>query len=154
MDNKSLNIEEIVKLIPHRYPILLVDRLLEYEASKYAIALKNVTINESFFLGHFPGRPLMPGVLIVEALAQTSAILVAKSDVGDPENKLVYFMSIDKVKFRNPVVPGDTIKLKVDVVQNRGSVWKFTGVARVEDKIVAEASFAAMMVDKEKEDDK
>ena len=148
MSKKELNIEEIIKLIPHRYPILLVDRLLEYESGKSALGLKNVTFNEPYFMGHFPNRPIMPGVLIIEALAQTSAILVAKSSVDNPENKLVYFMSIDKVKFRKPVIPGDSVKLKVTTVQNRGSVWKFNGRALVNDEVVTEASFAAMIVDK------
>ena len=148
MTKKELNIEEIIKLIPHRYPILLVDRLLEYEAGKSALGLKNVTFNEPYFMGHFPDRPIMPGVLIIEALAQTSAILVAKSSIDNPADKLVYFMSIDKVKFRKPVIPGDTVKLKVTTVQNRSSVWKFDGQALVDGEVVTEASFAAMIVDK------
>ena len=148
-DNLALNIEDIIKLIPHRYPILLVDRLLEYKENISAVGLKNVTFNEPHFMGHFPAKSVMPGVLIVEALAQTSAILVSKSNsTEDTSDKLVYFMSIDKAKFRKPVVPGDTLKLKVTVAQRRSSnVWKFDGIATVNDKVVTEASFTAMVID-------
>ncbi len=146
MSDTSLNIEEIIKLIPHRYPILLVDKIKEYEIGKSATGIKNVTFNEPHFMGHFPDKSLMPGVLIIEALAQTSAILVAKTMVK--EDFLVYFMSIDSVKFRKPVVPGDVLELKVDAIQNRGSVWKFDGKAYVDGEVVTEARFAAMLVDK------
>lgn len=147
--NLPLGIEEIMDLIPHRYPILLVDRLLEYEENVSATGLKNVTFNEPCFMGHFPGKSIMPGVLIVEALAQTSAILVSKSSGEDARDKLVYFMSIDKAKFRKPVVPGDNMELKVKVAQRRSrGVWKFDGVAVVDGNVVTEASFTAMMVDR------
>jgi 3-hydroxyacyl-[acyl-carrier-protein] dehydratase len=146
--SKELSLEEITQLIPHRYPMLLVDKILDFEPNKTATGLKNVTFNEPHFNGHFPGKPIMPGVLIVEALAQTSAVLVAKSQ-GDESDKLVYFMSIDGVKFRHPVVPGDSLILKVKTIQNRGSVWKFEGKAYVKDKLVTEAKFAAMIADKE-----
>jgi len=143
---KEILHEEILKLIPHRYPILLVDKILDYEENKTATALKNVTFNEPHFNGHFPNKPIMPGVLIVEALAQTAAILVSKS-ISDNKNKLVYFMSIDAVKFRKPVIPGDSLHLKVEAIHNRGAVWKFKGKALVNDKIVTEANFAAMIAD-------
>jgi 3-hydroxyacyl-[acyl-carrier-protein] dehydratase len=145
---KTIEAGEILQLIPHRYPIMLVDRVVDYEENKYAEGIKNVTFNEPQFNGHFPNHPIMPGVLIVEALAQTSAILVSKSQVDNPEDKLVFFMSIEKAKFRKPVIPGDTLTLRVDVVQNRGSVWKFDGKGLVNGKVVAESSFSAMIVDK------
>ena len=145
---KTIEASEILRLIPHRYPIMLVDRVVDYEVNKYAEGIKNVTFNEPHFTGHFPDHPIMPGVLIVEALAQTSAILVSKSQVDNPEDKLVFFMSIEKAKFRKPVVPGDTLTLRVDVVQNRGSVWKFDGKGFVNGKVVAESSFSAMIADK------
>jgi 3-hydroxyacyl-[acyl-carrier-protein] dehydratase len=145
---KTIEASEILRLIPHRYPIMLVDRVVDYEENKYAEGIKNVTFNEPHFTGHFPDHPIMPGVLIVEALAQTSAILVSKSQVDNPEDKLVFFMSIEKAKFRKPVVPGDTLTLRVDVVQNRGSVWKFDGKGFVNGKVVAESSFSAMIADK------
>ena len=145
---KTIEASEILRLIPHRYPIMLVDRVVDYEENKYAEGIKNVTFNEPHFTGHFPDHPIMPGVLIVEALAQTSAILVSKFQVDNPEDKLVFFMSIEKAKFRKPVVPGDTLTLRVDVVQNRGSVWKFDGKGFVNGKVVAESSFSAMIADK------
>ncbi|MBT4922573.1 MAG: 3-hydroxyacyl-ACP dehydratase FabZ [Rickettsiales bacterium] len=148
--SKTIEASEIIKLIPHRYPIMLVDRVVDYKANEYAEGIKNVTYNEPQFNGHFPGHPIMPGVLIVEALAQTSAILVSKSNLDNPEEKLVYFMSIDKAKFRKPVIPGDTVKLRVDVIQHRGGVWRFEGKAYVDDKVVAECSFSAMITDKPK----
>ncbi|MBT4989097.1 MAG: 3-hydroxyacyl-ACP dehydratase FabZ [Rickettsiales bacterium] len=146
--SKTIEAAEIIKLIPHRYPIMLVDRVIDYKVNEYAEGIKNVTYNEPQFNGHFPGYPIMPGVLIIEALAQTSAILVSKSSIDNPEEKLVFFMSIDKAKFRKPVIPGDTLRLRVDVVQTRGSVWRFEGKAYVQDKLVAESSFAAMISDK------
>jgi 3-hydroxyacyl-[acyl-carrier-protein] dehydratase len=146
--SKIIEASEIIKLIPHRYPIMLVDRVIDYKVNEYAEGIKNVTFNEPQFNGHFPGYPIMPGVLIIEALAQTSAILVSKSSIDNPEEKLVFFMSIDKAKFRKPVIPGDTLRLRVDVVQTRGSVWRFEGKAYVQDKLVAESSFAAMISDK------
>jgi len=146
--SKTIEAAEIIKLIPHRYPIMLVDRVIDYKVNEYAEGIKNVTYNEPQFNGHFPGYPIMPGVLIIEALAQTSAILVSKSSIDNPEEKLVFFMSIDKAKFRKPVIPGDTLRLRVDVVQTRGSVWRFEGKAYVQEKLVAERSFAAMISDK------
>lgn len=139
-----IDIREICSLLPHRYPFLLVDRILEIEEKVRAIGIKNVTINEPFFQGHFPGNPVMPGVLMVEAMAQVAGILAFKSGaVG----KAVYFMSIDNVKFRKPVVPGDQLRFEVDVTHMRGKVWKFAGHAFVGDKLVSEAEFTAMVTD-------
>ena len=141
-----MHIKDIHNLLPHRYPFLMVDRIVEIEPEKRAVGIKNVTINEEFFQGHFPGNPIMPGVLIVEALAQVAGILAFRS--GASEGKTVYFMSIEKAKFRRPVVPGDQLRLEVSVLQFRGNVWKFTGNAFIEDKIAAEAEFTAMVTDR------
>ena len=145
-----INIEKIIKSLPHRYPLLLVDKVMSLEVNKKIVAIKNVTVNEPHFTGHFPDRPIMPGVLIIEAMAQAGALMVTSAPDFDPENKLVYFMSIDGVKFRKPVVPGDVLELHVEVVQNRGSVWKMSAVALVEGQKVTEAQFSAMIFDKEK----
>ncbi len=142
-----VNITEVMELIPHRYPILLVDRILEYTPGQSAIGLKNVTFNEPHFNGHFPGWPVMPGVLIVEAMAQTSACLVVKTLGDDAKGKIVYFMSIEEAKFRKPVTPGDSLHIRVEVVQNRRNVWKFKGEATVNGTICAEAVFSAMIMD-------
>ena len=120
-----IEINEIMKILPHRYPILLVDRIVELEESKMAKGIKNVTINEPFFLGHFPDHPIMPGVLIVEAMAQVGGILAFKS--AKVENKGVYFMGIDKARFRQPVIPGDTLEITVEVKKRRGTVWCLQG---------------------------
>lgn len=143
-----INIEKIIKLIPHRYPILLVDKITTLEPNKKAVGVKNVTFNEPHFMGHFPEKPIMPGVLIIEAMAQTAAIMALSSGDFIPEEKLVYFMSIDGAKFRKPVVPGDVLELHVETVQIRGAVWKLSGIAFVEGQKVAEAEFSAMIVDK------
>jgi beta-hydroxyacyl-ACP dehydratase FabZ len=137
-----LDIIEIQKILPHRYPFLYVDRVLEVEPGKKIVAIKNVTFDEHFFQGHFPGRPIMPGVLIVEAMAQVGGILVHKTI--ETEDKMVYFMSIDKVKFRKPVVPGDQLVFEVVPIQSRGKVHKFKGEAKVDGKLVCEAEFMAM----------
>jgi beta-hydroxyacyl-ACP dehydratase FabZ len=137
-----LDIIEIQKILPHRYPFLYVDRVLEIEPGKRLVAIKNVTFDEHFFQGHFPGKPIMPGVLIVEAMAQASGILVHKTVESD--DNMVYFMSIDKVKFRKPVVPGDQLVLEVQPLQVRGKVYKFKGEAKVDGKVVCEAEFMAM----------
>ncbi len=137
-----LDIIEIQKILPHRYPFLYVDRVLEVEPGKRLVAIKNVSFDEHFFQGHFPGKPIMPGVLIVEALAQASGILVHKTVESD--DNMVYFMSIDKVKFRKPVVPGDQLVLEVEPLQVRGKVYKFRGEAKVDGKVVCEAEFMAM----------
>jgi 3-hydroxyacyl-[acyl-carrier-protein] dehydratase len=142
-----MDIKEIQTLLPHRYPFLLVDRIIELVPATKAVGIKNVTINEEFFRGHFPDQPIMPGVLIIEALAQVAGILAFKTE-GDA-GKAVYFMSIERAKFRKPVVPGDQLRLDVSIQQHRGNVWKFSGNAMVEDKIAAEAEFTAMVVDRE-----
>jgi len=126
---------------------LLVDRVVELEIDKSAVGIKNVTINESFFQGHFPRRPVMPGVLIVEAMAQTAAVLVVQTLEGDAAGKLVYFMTIDEARFRKPVSPGDTLRIHVDKLRSRSNVWKFSGEVRVEGTLVASARFAAMIMD-------
>lgn len=141
------DIPRIMEKIPHRSPLLLVDRVNQFELFKSIEALKSVTYNEPFFTGHFPARPVMPGVLIIEALAQASGILVVESLGKESEGKLVYFMSIDNAKFRRLVTPGDQLVLKADVVQMRKNVWKFDGKAYVDDQLCAEASFTAMLVD-------
>jgi 3-hydroxyacyl-[acyl-carrier-protein] dehydratase len=142
-----MDIKEIQKFLPHRYPFLLVDRILEINPGTKATGIKNISINEEFFRGHFPGQPIMPGVLIIEALAQVAGVLAFHS--GATPGKSVFFMSIEKAKFRRPVVPGDQLKLEATILQHRGNVWKFIGNALVEEKIVAEAEFTAMVTDKE-----
>ena len=137
-----LDIMEIQKMLPHRYPFLFVDRVLEVEPGKRIVGIKNVSMDEPFFQGHFPSRPIMPGVLIVEAMAQVSGVLVYKT--SETDDKVVYFMSVEKAKFRKPVVPGDQLRLEVEALQSRGKVWKFKGRALVDDKVVCEAEFMAM----------
>lgn len=141
----ELDIHAIMKLIPHRYPMLLLDRLTAIVPGESAIGVKNVTINEPFFQGHFPQRPIMPGVLIVEALAQTAAALVVHTLGDDAHGKLVYFMGIEKARFRRPVEPGAQLHLEVVKEQSRGNVWRFAGKARVDGAVAAEATFAAMI---------
>jgi UDP-3-O-[3-hydroxymyristoyl] N-acetylglucosamine deacetylase/3-hydroxyacyl-[acyl-carrier-protein] dehydratase len=145
-ETSVLGIEEIMRVLPHRYPFLLVDRILEREPQRI-VGLKNVTINEPFFQGHFPGHPIMPGVLIIEAMAQVGGMLLMGS-VDNPEEKVVYFMSLDNVKFRRPVKPGDQIRFELDLTQVRGSVCKMRGLAKVDGEVVAEADMAAMVRDK------
>jgi UDP-3-O-[3-hydroxymyristoyl] N-acetylglucosamine deacetylase/3-hydroxyacyl-[acyl-carrier-protein] dehydratase len=140
-------IEDIMKVLPHRYPFLLVDRILEIVEKKRIVGLKNVTINEPFFQGHFPGHPIMPGVLIIEAMAQVGGMLLMGS-IEEPESKVVYFMSLDNVKFRRPVKPGDQIRFELEIVQIRGAVCKMRGVGLVEGEVVAEADMAAMVRDR------
>ena len=142
------NLEEIKRLIPHRYPFLLIDRVEKIISGKSAIGVKNVTSNEPHFEGHFPSKPIMPGVLIIESMAQTAAILVSKTLKIVDHGFLVYFMSIENAKFRKLVEPGDVLHLEVIVRRNRNNTWKFSGNAFVKDKLVAEANFTAMMVDK------
>jgi beta-hydroxyacyl-ACP dehydratase FabZ len=140
-----LGINEIMKLLPHRYPMLLVDRILEYEDGKRIVGLKNVTANEQFFQGHFPGAPVMPGVLIVEAMAQCGAVLFLRT-MEDRDRKLFLFGGVDKARFRRPVVPGDQLRLEIDVLQARASSVKLKGVAKVGDQVVAEAELLSVMV--------
>jgi UDP-3-O-[3-hydroxymyristoyl] N-acetylglucosamine deacetylase / 3-hydroxyacyl-[acyl-carrier-protein] dehydratase len=146
-ENGMYTIEDIMKVLPHRYPFLLVDRILEIEEKKRIVGLKNVTINEPFFQGHFPGHPIMPGVLIIEAMAQVGGMLLMGS-VDDPESKVVYFMSLDNVKFRRPVKPGDQIRFELEIIQLRGMVCKMRGVGKVDGEVVAEADMAAMVRDR------
>ena len=144
-----LSIQEIKKILPHRYPFLLLDKVVELELNKKIVALKNVTINEDFFNGHFPDRPVMPGVLIIEAMAQAAVVFAKKSvneSVDDKiKNKIMYFMSIEKAHFRKPVEPGDSLYIHVEQVQTRRNVWKMSGEARVEDTKVANAIFSAIL---------
>jgi 3-hydroxyacyl-[acyl-carrier-protein] dehydratase len=134
-------------MIPHRYPILLVDQLEEVVLGESAVGLKNVTFNEPHFQGHFPGAPVMPGVLIIEAMAQTAAALVVATLGEEAEGKLVYFMTIDEARFRRPVVPGDQLKLHIQKTRARSKVWKFEGKAYVDGQLAAEAQFGAMIAD-------
>ncbi len=144
-----LGIQEVMDLLPHRYPFLLIDRILELEPSKRIVGLKNVTINEPFFQGHFPGHPIMPGVLLLEAMAQAGGVLALKSiPAEDVKKKVLYFMSIDKAKFRKPVLPGDQVRFELDVIRERGPIKSFKAVAVVDGGIVAEAEMMAMIVDK------
>ena len=146
---RTLDIESIKDLLPHRYPILLVDRVQDYEPGVWIRGVKNITITDPIFLGHFPQKAIFPGVLIVEAMAQTGGCLVL-SDMPDRKDKLIYFMAIDKVKFRKPVVPGDQLVMHVEIISNRGRICKLRGVASVDGQKVAEAEFMSMMVDVEK----
>lgn len=143
----TIDIERIIAMIPHRYPFLLVDRLIEVVPGESAVGIKNVTANEPHFQGHFPDKPVMPGVLIVEAMAQTAAVIVVESLGKQAEGKLVYFMTIENARFRKPVVPGDQLKLYCRKERQRGNVWKFSGEARVGDTVVAEAVYTAMIMD-------
>lgn len=140
-------IERIMEMIPHRYPFLMIEKIIELVPDNYAIGVKNVSINEQHFIGHFPGKPVMPGVLIIEAMAQTSAVLVVHTLGKGAEGKLVYFMSIEEAKFRKPVVPGDSLHIRVDKQQSRRNVWKFACTASVDGVKVAEAVISAMIVD-------
>jgi 3-hydroxyacyl-[acyl-carrier-protein] dehydratase len=143
----AIDVNEIMRRIPHRPPFLLVDRAENYVPNRSLTGIKCVTINEPFFVGHFPGAPVMPGVLIVEALAQTGALLMSKSWEVNPEGKIILFMSVDNCRFRTPVRPGDVLRLEVDVMRARTDVVKFSGKGMVGDKIAAQAEFAAMLVD-------
>ena len=143
----TFDIERIMRMIPHRYPFLMIDRMIDVRSGESAVGIKNVTVNEPHFTGHFPSRPIMPGVLIIEAMAQTSAALVVHTLGAGAEGKLVYFMSIESAKFRRPVVPGDTLHIRVEKQQSRKNVWKFAAVASVGESRVAEAEYSAMIVD-------
>jgi UDP-3-O-[3-hydroxymyristoyl] N-acetylglucosamine deacetylase / 3-hydroxyacyl-[acyl-carrier-protein] dehydratase len=144
-----LGIQEVMNLLPHRYPFLLIDRILEFELNKRIVGIKNVTINEPFFQGHFPGHPIMPGVLLLEAMAQTGGVLALKSiPEEEVSKKVLYFMSIDKAKFRKPVVPGDQVRFELETIRTRGAVMSFKAVALVDGATVAEAEMMAMIVDK------
>ena len=143
---RTIEIDEIMAMIPHRYPFLFIDKVTEIVPDTTAIGIKNVSMNEPFFQGHFPGHPIMPGVLIIEAMAQTSAILVIET-TGKRTGAVVYFMTIEQARFRQPVFPGDQLELHVEKKRSRGNVWKFSGKATVEGKLMAEAVYSAMIVD-------
>lgn len=147
----DMDVQKIMKMIPHRYPILLVDRLTDLVPGESAVGIKNVTMNEPQFMGHFPGYPVMPGVLIIESMAQTAALVVVNFLGHEAEGKVVYFMTIDNARFRKPVTPGDQMHVKVEKIQSRGPVWKFKGTATVDGKVCAQATFSAMITDTEAE---
>jgi len=150
-DNETIGTVDIARImhaIPHRYPFLMIDRVVEVVRDRSAIGIKNVSVNESFFLGHFPGHPVMPGVLIIESMAQTAAVLVVETLGPESAGKVVYFMSIEGAKFRRPVHPGDQLRIHVTKDRHRGNVWKFSAVARVDGVEVAEATYAAMIMDR------
>lgn len=143
----EIDIQRVMQMIPHRQPFLMIDRVVDVVANTRATGIKNLTINESFFQGHFPARPVMPGVLIIEAMAQTAAVLVVHTLGPQAEGKLVYFMTVDNARFRRPVFPGDVLQIHVNKQRNRGNVWKFEGRAEVRGQLMAEAVFAAMILD-------
>lgn len=143
----TADVLRIMEMIPHRYPFLLVDKIVDIRRDESCIGIKNVSINEAHFQGHFPRQPVMPGVLIIEAMAQTAAVLVVETLGPDSAGKLVYFMSVDNARFRKPVFPGDQLHIHVAKERNRGPVWKFRGEAKVDGALVAEATFAAMIRD-------
>jgi 3-hydroxyacyl-[acyl-carrier-protein] dehydratase len=145
---ETVDIARILQAIPHRYPFLMIDRVVDLVTNQSAIGIKNVSINEAFFQGHFPNHPVMPGVLIIEAMAQTAAILVVETLGPDAAGRVVYFMSVEGAKFRRPVIPGDQLRIHCSKQRNRGNVWKFNAVARVDGVSVAEATYAAMIMDR------
>lgn len=144
----AYDIARIMHAIPHRFPFLLVDRVVEVVPDVSCVGIKNVSINEHFFQGHFPAMPVMPGVLIIESMAQTAAVLVVETLGPTAAGKLVYFMTVDNAKFRKPVVPGDQMRVHVRKERQRGNIWKFSAEAKVDDKVVAEATYAAMILDR------
>ena len=141
------DVQRIMEMIPHRHPFLMIDKVVDMVANERATGIKNVSINEYYFQGHFPARAVMPGVLLIEAMAQTAAVLVVHTLGRESEGKLVYFMSVDNARFRRPVIPGDCIHVHVTKQRHRGNVWKFEGRAEVEGTLAAEAVFAAMILD-------
>jgi 3-hydroxyacyl-[acyl-carrier-protein] dehydratase len=143
----EIDIQRIMEMIPHRHPFLMIDKVVDVVANAHATGIKNLSINEHYFQGHFPARPVMPGVLIIEAMAQTAAVLVVHTLGPASEGKLVYFMSVDNARFRRPVFPGDVLHVRVTKQRNRGNVWKFEGRAEVGGRLMAEAVFAAMILD-------
>jgi len=151
-EEASVDILQIKRMIPHRYPFLMIDRVQEMRKNEFAAGIKNVTTNEHFFEGHFPQRPVMPGVLIVEAMAQTSAVLVVHTLDLVGSNSLVYFMGIDKCKFRKPVTPGDQLRLEITLIKHRSRVYRFMGHAKVDGALVAECEFQAMIMPPEEGD--
>jgi 3-hydroxyacyl-[acyl-carrier-protein] dehydratase len=143
----EIDIQRVMQMIPHRPPFLMIDKVIDVVANAHATGIKNITINEPYFQGHFPARPVMPGVLIIEAMAQTAAVLVVHTLGPQAEGKLVYFMSVDNARFRRPVFPGDVLHVRVNKQRNRGNVWKFEGRAVAHGQLMAEAVFAAMILD-------
>jgi len=143
----EIDINRVMQMIPHRRPFLMIDRVVDLVSDVSATGVKNLSINEPFFQGHFPGRPVMPGVLIIEAMAQTAAVLVVHTLGPGSEGKLVYFMSVDNCRFRRPVFPGNTLYVHVTKLRKRGNVWKFSAQAKVDGSLVAEGTFAAMILD-------
>src|SRR5512135_798562 len=144
-----IGIQEIMATLPHRYPFLLIDKIVEMEIGKRVVGIKNVTMNEPFFQGHFPGHPIMPGVLILEAMAQTGGVLALKSvPAEEVKNKVIYFMSIDKAKFRKPVIPGDQVRFELEQIKQRANIRAYSAKALVDGAVVAEAELMAMIVDK------
>jgi 3-hydroxyacyl-[acyl-carrier-protein] dehydratase len=145
---QTIDIKGILAAIPHRFPFLMIDRVVDFVAGESATGIKNVSVNEPYFSGHFPNHPVMPGVMIIECMAQTSAVLVVTTLGPNAAGKIVYFMSIDGAKFRRPVIPGDQMRVEVTKKQKRGPVWKFQGVAKVDGTVVAEAIYSAMIMDR------
>lgn len=143
----EIDITRVMQMIPHRYPMLMIDRVIDIVPDVRATGVKNISINEQYFQGHFPQRPVMPGVLIIESMAQTAAVLVVQTLGSAAEGKLVYFMTVDDARFRRPLTPGDTAYIHVVKQRNRGNVWKFRGEAKVGDTLCAEATFSAMILD-------
>lgn len=141
------DVMEIMEMIPHRFPFLMIDKVVDIVPDVSAIGIKNVSINEPFFQGHFPRQPVLPGVLIIEAMAQTAAVFVVETLEGAAAGKLVYFMTVDDARFRRPVFPGDVLRIHVSKVRNRKNVWKFRGEARVDGTLMAEATYSAMIMD-------
>ena len=147
-NDSDLDVLQIMQKLPHRYPFLLIDRLTEIVLGESATGIKNVSINEPFFHGHFPNEPVMPGVLIIESMAQTAGCLVVHTLGSEAEGKLVFFMSIENARFRKPVVPGDQMRVYVEKKKRRANIWKFTGLAKVGEQVMAEATFTAMIMDR------
>ncbi|WP_207478809.1 3-hydroxyacyl-ACP dehydratase FabZ [Arenibaculum pallidiluteum] len=144
----EIDVGRIMEMIPHRYPMLMIDRVVDVVPGESAVGIKNVSINEQYFQGHFPSYPVMPGVLIIESMAQTAAVLVVHTLGKESEGKLVYFMTVDEARFRKPLVPGDTVHVHVSKIRSRGNVWKFKGEAKVNGTLCAEAIYSAMILDK------
>lgn len=146
---EAVEIRDILSMLPHRYPFLMVDRVIPVDAERYGIGIKNVTINEPHFTGHFPGNPVMPGVLLIEGMAQTAGVLCVRAGVA-PTSRLVYFLTIDKAKFRRPVVPGDVVEFHMTKINNRRNMWWYRGQAKVRGEVRAEAEVGAMIVEVER----
>jgi 3-hydroxyacyl-[acyl-carrier-protein] dehydratase len=143
-----IDINRIMEMIPHRYPMLMIDRVVDIVHGESAVGIKNVSVNEPYFQGHFPSFPVMPGVLIIESMAQTAAVLVVQTLGKEAEGKLVYFMTVDEARFRKPLVPGDAVHVHVNKIRSRGNVWKFKGEAKVNGVLCAEAIYSAMILDR------